>query len=161
MDDGRTPDQRRCGKTWKRPVVEFGESVQSVITRDLVLYLYLHLHLHLYLHFFFFSFSFLFFSFFFFFFFSFFLFFFLSFFSFFFFLFSFLIEYRALPSNDINRARTQATMHCTSWRSDGSPSCLGGSSHRWVPVNTHSTPVPLRREAVGGSTTTTHDSDRQ
>ena len=22
-----TPDQRRCGKTWKRPVVEFGESV--------------------------------------------------------------------------------------------------------------------------------------
>ena len=27
MDDGRTPDQRRCGKTWKRPVVEFSESV--------------------------------------------------------------------------------------------------------------------------------------
>ena len=27
MDDGRTPDQRRCGKSWKRPVVEFGESV--------------------------------------------------------------------------------------------------------------------------------------
>ena len=27
MDDGRTPDQRRCGKTWKLPVVEFGESV--------------------------------------------------------------------------------------------------------------------------------------
>ena len=28
LDDGRTPDQRRCGKTWKRPVVEFGgESV--------------------------------------------------------------------------------------------------------------------------------------
>ena len=26
MDDGRTPDQRRCGKTWKRLVVEFGES---------------------------------------------------------------------------------------------------------------------------------------
>ena len=25
MDDGRTPDQRRCGKTWKRPVVECGE----------------------------------------------------------------------------------------------------------------------------------------
>ena len=46
---------------------------------------------------------------------------------------------------------TRATMHCTSWRSDGSPSCLGGSSHWWVPVNTHSTPVPLRREAVGGS----------
>ena len=27
MDVGRTPDQRRCGKTWKRPVVDFGESV--------------------------------------------------------------------------------------------------------------------------------------
>ena len=27
MDDGRTPDQRRCGKTWTRPVVEFGQSV--------------------------------------------------------------------------------------------------------------------------------------
>ena len=30
----------------------------------------------------------------------------------------------------------------TGWRSDGSPSSLGGSSHGWVPVNTHSTPVP-------------------
>ena len=29
MDDGRTPDQRRCGKTCTRPVVEFGESVHS------------------------------------------------------------------------------------------------------------------------------------
>ena len=27
MDDGRTLDQPQCGKTWKRPVVEFGESV--------------------------------------------------------------------------------------------------------------------------------------
>ena len=27
MDDGRTLDQRRCGKTWKRLVVVFGESV--------------------------------------------------------------------------------------------------------------------------------------
>ena len=27
MDDGQTRDQRRCGKTWKRLVVEFGESV--------------------------------------------------------------------------------------------------------------------------------------
>ena len=27
LDDGRTPDQRRCRNTWKRPVVEFGESV--------------------------------------------------------------------------------------------------------------------------------------
>ena len=29
MDDGRTSDQRRCGRTWKCPVVEFGESVHS------------------------------------------------------------------------------------------------------------------------------------
>ena len=27
MDGGRTLDQRRCGKTWKRPVGKFGESV--------------------------------------------------------------------------------------------------------------------------------------
>ena len=27
MDKGRTPDQRRCGRTLKRPVVEFGEPV--------------------------------------------------------------------------------------------------------------------------------------
>ena len=27
MDDGRTPHERRCSKTWKRAVVEFGESV--------------------------------------------------------------------------------------------------------------------------------------
>ena len=27
MDDGRTHDQRRCGRNWKRPVMEFGESV--------------------------------------------------------------------------------------------------------------------------------------
>ena len=27
MGDGRTPDQRRCGNTWKRPVVDFGESM--------------------------------------------------------------------------------------------------------------------------------------
>ena len=66
-----------------------------------------------------------------------------------------------VPSNDINRARTQATMHCTSWRSDGSPSCLGGSSHWWVPVNTHSTPVPFRREAVGGSAQTHNTRQRQ
>ena len=30
----------------------------------------------------------------------------------------------------------------TNWRSDDPPSCLGGSSHWWVPVNTHNTPVP-------------------
>ena len=27
IDEGRTPDQSRCGKTWKRLVVESGESV--------------------------------------------------------------------------------------------------------------------------------------
>ena len=27
LHDGRTLDQRRCGKIWKRPVLEFGESV--------------------------------------------------------------------------------------------------------------------------------------
>ena len=27
VDGGRTLDQRRCGKTWKRPLVEFGESL--------------------------------------------------------------------------------------------------------------------------------------
>ena len=31
-----------------------------------------------------------------------------------------------------------------SWRSDGPSSCLDGSSHGWVPVNTHSAPVPVR-----------------
>ena len=31
--------------------------------------------------------------------------------------------------------------HGTSWRSDVPPPCLGGASHRWVPVNTHGTPV--------------------
>ena len=30
MDNGRTPDQRRWGKTWKGPVVEFGGSVQFI-----------------------------------------------------------------------------------------------------------------------------------
>ena len=39
----------------------------------------------------------------------------------------------------------------TSWRSDGSPSCLGGSSHGWVLVKTHSTPVPT--SVLANSTT--------
>ena len=34
MDDGRTPDQRRCGKTWKRPVAEFCESVHFRPVRE-------------------------------------------------------------------------------------------------------------------------------
>ena len=29
MDDGRMPDQRRCGKTWKRPVVDFGNALRG------------------------------------------------------------------------------------------------------------------------------------
>ena len=45
-------------------------------------------------------------------------------------------------SHDIHRAQALATTQCTSWRFDGSPSCLGGSSHGWVSVNTHSAPVP-------------------
>ena len=36
----------------------------------------------------------------------------------------------------------------TSWRSDGPPSCLGGSSHGWVPVKTHSAPVPTSVERL-------------
>ena len=45
----------------------------------------------------------------------------------------------ATISHDNHRTSKHAS---TSWRSDGSPSCLGGSSHGWVPVKTHSTPVP-------------------
>ena len=46
----------------------------------------------------------------------------------------------ATISHDNNhRTSKHASM---SWRSDGSPLCLGGSSHGWVPVKSHSTPVP-------------------
>ena len=41
-----------------------------------------------------------------------------------------------------NDTCTRNHTQSTSWHFDGSPSCLGGSSHGWVPVNTHSTPVP-------------------
>ena len=74
------------------------------------------------------------------------------------------IEYRAYkyPNKTSTEHGTQATTNCTSWRSDGSPSCLGGSSHRWVPGHhTHSTPVPLRRESVGGSAQTHNTRQRQ
>ena len=37
--------------------------------------------------------------------------------------------------------QAQATAHGTSWRSDVSPPCLGGSSHGWVPVDTNNAPV--------------------
>ena len=30
------------------------------------------------------------------------------------------------------------------WRIVDPPPCLGGSTHRWVPVDTHSTPVPRK-----------------
>ena len=47
----------------------------------------------------------------------------------------------ATISHDNNNHRT--SKHASkSWCSDGSPSCLGGSSLGWVPVKTHSTPVP-------------------
>ena len=47
----------------------------------------------------------------------------------------------ATMSHDNNNHRT--SKHASrSWRSDCSPSCLGGSSHGWVPVKTHCTPVP-------------------
>ena len=57
---------------------------------------------------------------------------------------SFYVRYTSLIatlSHDNNNHRTSKHAS-TSWRSDGSPSCLGGSSHGWVPVKTHSTPVP-------------------
>ena len=44
----------------------------------------------------------------------------------------------------------------TSWRSGDPPPCLGGASHGWVPVNTHSTGAVNEREAVGGSAPTTN-----
>ena len=48
-----------------------------------------------------------------------------------------------MPPSDTTAAITaQASTQCKSWRTDGSPSCLGGSSHGCVPVETHSTPVP-------------------
>ena len=55
-----------------------------------------------------------------------------------------IVRYTSLTttiSHDNNNHRTSKHAS-TSWRSDGSPSCLGGSSHGWVPVRTHSTPVP-------------------
>ena len=42
----------------------------------------------------------------------------------------------------------------TSWRIVDPPPCLGGSTHRWVPVDTHSTPVP-ERDGCGWLITTT------
>ena len=50
-------------------------------------------------------------------------------------------------SHDNNHHRTSKHAS-TSWRSDGSPSCLGGSSHGWVLVKTHITPVPTLVERL-------------
>ena len=44
--------------------------------------------------------------------------------------------------DDVYDAPQHTDQHGTSWRSDVPPPCLGGASHGWVPVNTHSTPVP-------------------
>ena len=63
---------------------------------------------------------------------------------FFFFFFFFLFDYDDLArSLCTSNARPQSTQRA-SWRSGDPPPCLGGSLHRWVPVNTHSTPVPSR-----------------
>ena len=54
------------------------------------------------------------------------------------------VRYTSLTTticHDNNNHRTSKHAS-TSWRSDGSPSCLDGSSHGWVPVENHSTPVP-------------------
>ena len=53
--------------------------------------------------------------------------------------------------NVVARAHTK-TAQCNAaavqqpegWRIVDPPPCLGGSTHRWVPVDTHSTPVPER-----------------
>ena len=64
-------------------------------------------------------------------------------------------------SHDNNNHRTSKHAS-TSWRFDGSPSCLGGSSQgegggEVVPVKTHSTPVPTSVEkAVGWSLALQH-----
>ena len=48
-----------------------------------------------------------------------------------------------------NNSNHRTSKHAsTSWRSDGPPSCLGGSSHGWVLVETHSTPVPISVERL-------------
>ena len=58
-------------------------------------------------------------------------------------------------SHDNNNHRT--SKHASkSWRSGGSPSCLGGSSHGWVPVKTHSTPVPTSVGRLGCSLAPQH-----
>ena len=85
-----------------------------------------------------------------------------SFFFSFFFTFCLFVRYKSLIatiSHDNNNHRTSKHAS-TSWRSDGSPSCLGGSSHGWVPVKTHRKPVPT---SVGGcgllTCTPTHNNE--
>ena len=44
-------------------------------------------------------------------------------------------------AGDHEHTPAHSAIHNTSWRSAGSPPCLSESTHGWVPVNTHSTPV--------------------
>ena len=75
------------------------------------------------------------------------------------------IEYRAYkyPNKTSTEHGTQATTNCTSWRSDGSPSCLGGHHTGGSRVITPT----VHRCRYDGSLwvaqhrPTTHDSDRQ
>ena len=49
------------------------------------------------------------------------------------------------------RNRSTSSSVCKAGALVPPPSCLGGGPHGWVPVDTHSTPVPsLTGEAVGG-----------
>ena len=45
-------------------------------------------------------------------------------------------------------ATAAAVQQPEGWRIVDPPPCLGGSTHRWVPVDTHSTPVPERDGCV-------------
>ena len=74
-------------------------------------------------------------------------------------MFSFFVRYRNLTttiSHDNNNHRT--SKHASkSWTSDGPPSCLGGSSHGWVPVkNPQYIRAHFGGEAVGCSPTPQH-----
>ena len=66
----------------------------------------------------------------------------------------------ATVSHDNNNNRTSKHAS-TSWRSGGSPSCLGGPTHGWVPVKTPTVhPCPLRWGGCGLFTnSTTHNNE--
>ena len=72
------------------------------------------------------------------------------------------IEYRAYQYPYTTSTEHEPKQQCTARAGAlNSPPCLSGSPHRWVLVNTHRTPVPLRREAVGGSAQTHNTRQRQ